>query len=88
MFVLKEKKTNKILMVGTHKTVCRYYAVEREKLTATTEERRKALFRKGSPDKIFINECEHLYEIVEAPSFDKMSVSHCHSQIAKKKKEK
>ena len=84
MFILKDKVTNEILMIGSHKTVCRYFAVERERLTEKNEERRKALWRRGSPDKIYAQECEHKYEIIEAPSFDKHSVLHCDTQIIKK----
>ena len=83
MFVLKDKKTQEILMVGTHKSVCRYYAVERELLRETDEYRYKAL-NHGTKDKIYSQECDHLYEIIEVANYDKTTVYYCASHIAKK----
>ena len=84
MFVLKDKKTNEILMIGSHKTVCRYFAVEREIINEKSGYRRDALIGK-TPDKAFVQECEHLYEIVEVPSYTKDNVSKCFSYLAKRK---
>lgn len=84
MFVLKDKKTNEILMVGSHKTVCRYFAVEREIINEKSAYRRDALIGKTA-DKAFIQECDHLYEIVEVPSYTKDTVSRCFTYLTKRK---
>ena len=90
MFILKDKKTNEILMTGTHKDVCRYFAVEREFWKAAEEkdpkvaEMKKKALTKGSKDKAYKQECEHLYEIIEVAHYDRGSVKYCWKSIVKK----
>ena len=92
MFILKDKKTGEILMTASNKSTCRYFAVEREYWKVLTEEtdrdvkelKTNALSR-GSKDKAYKQECEHLYEILEAPHYDPHSVYHCYKSFLKKK---
>lgn len=92
MFVLKDKKTGEILMIASHKDTCRYFSVEREYWKTLTEEtdkeikelKTKALSR-GSKDKAYKQECEHLYEILEVPHYDSCSVRYCYKNFLKKK---
>ena len=92
MFILKDKKTGEILMTASNKNTCRYFAVEREYWKALIEEtdkeikelKTKALSRSGK-DKVYKQECEHLYEILEVPHYDPCSVYYCYKSFLKKK---